>query len=268
MGGSKPKTPKSETTTVVKQPDAPDPIFFQTIVPKESYQDVEYDINYSRVQAGKLERDSDMMGLSPQALGIQEAKTQAIQDAAYASSLPGGLSGSIYDVANKQAADSATNLEQVKKDAAGYDRTYTGDDRYNFGPARSDETSNTGGGGGPRRRRRDDDDGGRRRRGRRDDKKDKDKDKKDKRKKAKRFAYYHRPWVGKPDGMRRQGAPIKVYRKKKGGKIRAKRVSVREYDRKSPQMKWKRKADKKGRRVLARAMSKRYSRFKKRRGKK
>ena len=182
MGGSKPKAPKSETTTIVKQPDAPEPIFFQTIVPKESYRDVEYDINYSRINAGDLERDSDMMGLSPQALGIQEAKTQAIQDAAYASSLPGGLSGSIKDAANKQAAESATNLEQVKKDAAGYDRKYTGDDRYNFGPANRDEdyldfstADSRGGEGGRRRRRDDDDDGGRRRRGRRDDKKDKDK---------------------------------------------------------------------------------------------
>ena len=284
MGGSKPKAPKSETTTVVKQPDAPDPIFFQTIVPRESYQDVEYDINYARIQAGDLERDSDMMGLSPQALGIQEAKTQAIQDAAYASSLPGGLSGSVQDAANKQAADSAANLEQVKKDAAGYDRKYTGDDRYNFGPANRDEsyldftTADTRGGEGGRRRRRDDDDGGRRRRGRRDDKndkdKDKDKDKKGKRKKASRFAYYFRGGqTGHPDGRSAgrkglHGTPFKVYRKKKGGRIRAKNVSKREFYRKSEQMRWKRKADKSARRARAQYVSKRYSRFKKWRGKK
>ncbi len=281
MGGSKPKAPKSETTTVVKQPDAPDPIFFQTIVPKESYEDVEYDINFAQRRAGDLERASDMMGLSPQALGIQEAKTQAIQDAAYASSLPGGLSGSIKDAANKQAADSAANLEQVKKDAAGFDRKYADDDLYKFGPANRDEdyldfsTADARGGGGRRRRRDDDDEGGRRRRGRGDDKndKDKDKDKKGKRKKASAFAFYRRGGMtGHPDGRsagRRKpsGPPYKVYRKK-GGRIRAKRVSEREFYRKSEQMRWKRKADKSGRRARAAYVSKRYSRFKKRRGKK
>ena len=164
MGGSKPKAPKSETTTIVRQPDAPDPIFFQTIVPKESYEDVERDINWMQRRSGDLERASDMMGLSPQALGIRGAKTQAIQDAAYASSLPGGLSGSVYDAANKQAADSAANLEKVKKDAAGFDRKYADDDLYKFGPANRDEDyldysdADARGGGGSSRRRRDDDD--------------------------------------------------------------------------------------------------------------
>ena len=195
MGGSKPKAPKSETTTIVKQPDAPDPIFFQTIVPRKSYEDVEYDINWMQRQSGDLERASDMMGLSPQALGIQQAKTQAIQDAAYASSLPGGLSGSIYDVANEQAADSAANLEQVKKDAAKFDRKYADDRLYKFGPANRDDdwlkfSDAEAEGGRRRRRRRDDDDDGGRRRRRRDDKKDKDKKKK--RKKAKKKAYYWR----------------------------------------------------------------------------
>lgn len=277
MGGSKPKAPKSETTTVVKQPDAPDPIFFQTIVPRESYQDVEYDINYARINAGDLERNSDMMGLSPQALGIQEAKTQAIQDAAYASSLPGGLSGSIQDTANKQAADSAANLEQVKKDADRYDRKYTGDDRYNFGPANRNEdyldfsTADARGGGGRRRRRDDDDDdGGRRRRGRRDDKKDKDKgkDKKGKRKKARKASFYYRarrhPDHYAPGSrLHEDDKKYKITRTKRG-KIRRERVSNEEYYQKSREYRRQRKTDKKGRRVMSKALSKRFRRRKKR----
>lgn len=221
MGGSKPKAPKSETKTVVKQPDAPDPIFFQTIVPKESYEDVEYDINWMQRRSGDLERASDIMQLSPGDLGIQEAKTQAIQDAAYASSLPGGLSGSIYDVANKQAADSAANYEQVKKDAAGYDDKYADDNLYKFGPANRDDDwlkfsdAEAEGGGRRRRRRRDDDDGGRRRRGRGDDKKDKDKDKKGKKRKdSKKFAFFYQKRY-KLDNQRK-GEVYRVYSKGKG----------------------------------------------------
>jgi len=276
MGGSKPKAPKSETTTVVKQPDAPDPIFFQTIVPKESYEDVEYDINFAQRRSGDLERASDMMGLSPQALGIQEAKTQAIQDAAYASSLPEGLSGNIGAAANKQAADSAANLEQVKKDAAGFDRKYTDDDLYKFGPANRDEdyldfsTADARGGGGGRRRRPDgddDDDDGRRRRGRRDDKKDKDK-KDRKRKKARKVSFYYRAkrhpdHYGPGSRLHEDDKKYKITRTK-SGKIRRELVSNEEYYQKSHEYKRKRKSDKRGRRVLSKAMSKRYRRFKKR----
>ena len=273
MGGSKPKAPKSETTTVVKQPDAPDPIFFQTIVPKESYEDVEYDINFAQRRAGDLERASDMMGLSPGAIGIQDAATQLRADTAYRASLPTGLEGSIYQTSDKLAADSAEIYEQLKKDAAGFDRKYADDDLYEFGPANRDDDwlkyseAEAEGGGGSFRRRRDDDDGGRRRSGSRDrdDKKGK-KDRDGKRKNARAFAFYHRGFTGKPEN-RRQGPPIKIYRKKGGG-IRGKRVSDREFYRKSDQMKWKRKADKSGRRARAAYVSKRYSRFKKRRGKK
>ena len=268
MGGSKPKAPKSKTTTIVKQPDAPDPIFFQTIVPKESYEDVEYDINFAQRRAGDLERASDMMGLSPQALGIQEAKTQAIQDAAYASSLPGGLSGSIYDVANKQAADSAANLEQVEKDAAKFDRVYADDNLYKFGPANRDDDwlkfsdAEAEGGGRRRRRRRDDDDddGGRRRRGRKDDGKDK-KDKKKKRKKAKKFSYYyaqrrHPEHYGPGSRLGENDPKFRVYRRK-GGRTRIERVTNEEYERKRGKNKKYSKSDRKSRRKLARALTRR-----------
>ena len=212
MGGSKPKAPKSETTTIVKQPDAPEPIFFQTVVPRKSYEDLEYDINFAQRRAGDLERASDMMGLSPGDISIQDAATKLTADTAYRASLPTGLEGSIYQTTDKLAADSAANYEQVKKDAAGFDRKYADDDLYKFGPANSDErdyldfsTADVrGDGGGRRRRRDDDDDGGRRRRGRRDDRKDKDKDKKDKkdkRKKARGFSFYYAQ-RGKPDNQR------------------------------------------------------------------
>ena len=107
---------------------------------------------------------------------------------------------------------------------------------------------------------------GRRRRGSRDrdDKKGK-KDKKGKRKKARAFAFYRRGGLtGHPDGRQAgrrgpSGPPYKVYRKK-GGRIRAKRVSEREFYRKSEQMRWKRKADKSGRRARAAYVSKRFGR--------
>jgi hypothetical protein len=280
MGGSKPKAPKSETTTVVKQPDAPDPIFFEVFTPQKSFEDIRNDIRFAQRQAGDLERASDMMGLSPGALGIQDAATQLRADNAYRASLPTGLEGSIYQTSDKLAADSAANYEQVKKDAAGFDRKYADDQEnlYDYGPADRDDdewrysTPNAEGGGGRRRRRRDDDDdGGRRRRGRRDD--EKDKDKKGKRKKASAFAFYTRgSRTGHPDGRNLgrkglYGPPLKIYRKK-GGRTRVKRVSDREFYRKSEQMRWKRKADKSGRRARAAYVSKRYSRFKKRRGKK
>ena len=274
MGGSKPKAPKSKTTTIVKQPDAPDPIFFQTYVPKESYEDVEYDINFAQRRAGDLERASDMMGLSPQALGIQEAKTQALQDAAYASSLPEGLSGSIYDVANKQAADSAANLKQVEKDAAKFDRVYADDNLYKFGPANRDDDwlkfsdAEAEGGGGRRRRRRrdDDDDGKRRRRGKRDDKKDK-KGKKDgdgKRKKARKASFYYRArrhpdHYGPGSRLHEYDKKYKITRTKRG-KIRRERVSNEEYYQKSREYRRQRKSDKKGRRARAAYVSKRFGR--------
>ena len=271
MGGSKPKAPKSETKTVIKQPDAPDPIFFQTIVPKESYEDLEYDINFAQRRAGDLERASDMMGLSPGAIAIQDAATQLTADTAYRASLPTGLEGSIYQTSDKLAADSAANLEQVKKDAAKFDRVYADDNLYKFGPANRDDDwlkfsdAEAEGGGRRRRRRRrdDDDDGGRRRRGRKDDGKDK-KDKKKKRKKAKKFAFYYRQrrhpdHYGPGSNLGDNDPKYRVYRNKKG-RTRIERVTNEEYERKRGKNKKYSKRDRKSRRKLAKALTRRRRR--------
>ena len=267
MGGSKPKAPKSETKTVVKQPDAPEPIFFQTIVPKESYEDVEYDINFAQRRAGDLERASDMMGLSPGAIGIQDAATQLRADTAYRASLPTGLEGSIYQTSDKLAADSAANYEQVKKDAAGFDRKYADTEPYKYGPANRDDdwlkfSDAEAEGGGRRRRRRDDDDdddGKRRRRGKKDDKKDK-KDKK-RRKDARRLSFYYSP-RRKADNygpgygrIQRERDPKYKFTRTKRGKIRGERVSNEEYYQKSREMRRRRKSDKRGAQLRAKYIS-------------